>query len=120
MTQRGIIGKISLVTITSFLVFFLVLFKVDPESAGSLEFFAFYISMFLALWGLFFLIGFSYQSSRKKVDELTVYQTALHGGLLASLMFGLVVLQHLGYATILNISILVVLTVVLEVILSRR
>ena len=120
MTQRGIIGKISLITITSFLVFFLVLFRVDPENAKALEFFTFYISMFLALWGLFFLIGFSFQSARKKVDELTFYQTALHSGLLSSLIFVLVVLQHLGYATILNVSMLVVLAVVLEVILSRR
>ena len=119
MTQRGIIGRISIVTIASFLVLFLILFRVDPTQANFLQFSSFYLSMLVFLWGLFFLIEFFVKHILKKSDWTAFYQALLHGGLLASLLLGLLMLQHLGSFTIINVSLLFTCVVTLELIFSK-
>ncbi|MEK7452634.1 MAG: hypothetical protein AAB614_00180 [Patescibacteria group bacterium] len=120
MIDKREIGKILLITITSFLVFLSILFKVDPKNAEPLEFIAFYVSIFLSLFGLFFLVGFMVMHLSKKSDSLTFYQSALHGGLLSLLLVGLIMLQHLGYFSFLNIIIFSLGVIFLEFTFSKR
>ena len=117
--NKGIVVKISTITLLSFAVFFLILLKVDPEKANFIQLSLFYLSMFSFLWGIFFLIEFSIKKILKKVNELTFYQATLHGLLLAVLLVGLLMFQHLGYFNVTNVLILFVLVVISELVFSK-
>lgn len=120
ITKRDIVGIILMGTIISFLILFLILFKINPEEAGIFKFVFFYLSMFFSLSGLFFLIGFSTQSLLKKTDSLVIFQSSLYGVLLSLLFVGMIILRHAGYFSILNVIFLLVFIIFLEFVFSKR
>ena len=117
--EKGAIIKISLATLISLFVFLFVVFTVDPAQANSFQFGAFYLSLFVFLFGVFFVAEFYFKKMIKKTDDNTYYQSFLHGFLFSSLVLGMLMLQHFGYFTFLNIFILFVFIVLLELTFSK-
>ncbi len=120
--QNKIIIKIFFGTVVSFLAFVAVLFFVNPEKFKILAFIPFYLSLFIFLWGLFFLIRYFLNtlSKNKNEDKNNFYNFAVQSGLLTFLTIGLLLLQQLGYFNIINLVIFFILIILMEFIISKK
>lgn len=104
--MQDIVRKIFLITIVAFLVFAIVLYKMDPDKAGGFGFVVFYLSMFATLFGLFFLIGFYGRKVLRLKDDFAFRNSLWQGGLLSLAVLAGVLLEYFDY---LNISTAIVL-----------
>jgi len=93
-----------------------IIFNISPQEAGFLSFTTFYLSLFLSLFGTFFIVGKKVREKffKKQLvcDCLTVSlrQALFFSGLLV----GLLVLQRNGLANWLNIILLILILTALE------
>jgi hypothetical protein len=118
--QNKVIIKVFSGTIVSFLIFIAVLFWVNPEKFKILAFVPFYLSLFIFLWGLFFLIRYYFNRLSKNENKNNLYNFTVQSGLLAFLTIGLLLLQHLSYFNIVNLTIFFILIILLEFIISKK
>lgn len=58
MTLKQYLMIMSLTTVVCWLSFVIVLFRINPETGGSVGLLLFFISLFFALWGTLSLAGF--------------------------------------------------------------
>ena len=118
--QNKLIVKVFSGTIISFLIFIAILFWVDPEKFKIIAFVPFYLSLFIFLWGLFFLVRYYFNRLSKNENENNLYNFTVKSGLLAFLTIGLLLLQHLAYFNIVNLIAFFILIILLEFIISKK
>lgn len=58
MTLRRYLLTMAVTSLLCWVAFVLVLFRVDPSTAGSMGLLLFFVSLFFAIWGTFSLLGF--------------------------------------------------------------
>lgn len=112
--MQDIVKKISLGTIATFLVFAIVLYKVDPDKTGVFGFIVFYLSMFTTLFGVFFLIGFYGRKSLKLQDDFAFRNSLWQGGLLSLVVLVGVILEYFDYLNIFTAIVLFLAVIFLE------
>jgi|GEM_PF-6432442 len=120
MVQKNIILKVLLSTIISFLIFVAVLFGVDPDRFEFFAFVPFYLSLFIFLAGLFFLLRYLIGRISKSESENDLYNFSVQSFLLASLAIGLLILQHTGHFNIVSLVIFFISIIFLEFIISKK
>lgn len=58
MTLRRYLYTMLATTLICWMAFFIVILRIDPNSAGSIGLLLFFFSLFFAIWGTFGIIGF--------------------------------------------------------------
>lgn len=114
------VKKISLVAVAAFLIFAVVLYRVDPEKAGIFGFLAFYLSMFTVLFGVFFLIGFYGRKILKLQDVFEFRNSLWQGGLLSLAVLSGVLLEYFDYLNIFTAIILFLAIIFLEPVFYKK
>ncbi len=103
-------------TVLSWISWLMVLSNVDPEAAGFLGFFLFYLSFFFALYGTLFLLGNfirrHFVRKRLPVERVTV--SLRQAAVLSFMVIAWGVLQGSGHGSIINTILLVVAATVVE------
>lgn len=112
--------KISLISVAAFLVFAVVLYKVDPEKAGIFGFSIFYLSIFTVLFGIFFLIGFYGRKILKLQDAFEFRNSLWQGGLLSFAVLSGVMLEYFDYLNIFTAVILFLAIIFLEPVFYKK
>lgn len=112
--------KISLMAIVAFLVFAIVLYKVDPDKAGVFSFVIFYLSMFATLFGIFFLIGFYGRKALKLQDGFDFRNSLWQGGLLSLAVLSGVLLEYFNYLNIFTAISLFLAIIFLEPVFYKK
>lgn len=107
----------SIGTVVCFVAWFFVILSLDPTQAGFLGFFFFYASLFLAIFGLFSVIGFLVRWKILKDDEVVfrhVKRTFRQAIILAAAVIFVLFLLQLRLLTWWNGILLVLLLLALE------
>ena len=118
--MHDIAKKISLISVAAFLVFVVVLYKIDPEETGTLGFIIFYLSMFTVLFGIFFLIGFYGRKALKFQEDFEFRNALWQGGLLSFTVLGGVLLEYIDYLNIFTAITLFLMIVFLEPVFYKK
>jgi hypothetical protein len=103
-------------TIVAAATFFLVLFRVDPSSAGTLGFVLFYLSLFLAVAGAVSIVGFVVRVFMHRDEMLSrlVGLSFRQAVLLAAIAVGALALHARGLLSWWNSLILVAAITIVE------
>ncbi len=124
MTLRQYLTWIGFGTLVAWGVFALVVLYLNPDTAGTLGFVFFYLSLFLGLAGTLTLLGFVWRYVKHRDDLLFRHVTISfrQGVLLGVLVTGALFLQSQELLTWWNLVLLVVGITLLELFLltSRR
>lgn len=118
--MQDIIKKISLISVVAFLVFVVVLYKVDPEKAGIFGFSIFYLSIFMVLFGIFFLMGFYGRKILKLQDAFEFRNSLWQGGLLSFTVLSGVMLEYFNYLNIFTAIALFMMIIFLEPVFYKK
>ncbi|MFA5029496.1 MAG: hypothetical protein WC518_01945 [Patescibacteria group bacterium] len=116
MTIKQLLYTIIFATLVCWLVWFFVLFQIDPTSSGLFGFFLFYASLFFGLAGAFFLLSFAWRKVFGKLNlEYKIVGTSFRQSIfLALLIVGLLFLQSKNFLSWWNVILLVVVVSILE------
>jgi len=108
-----LIGLGSILSLVSWLV---IIFSVDPGQAGFIGFSVFYLSLFLTLLGLIFLVGQWLRTKifRKQIIYIRLNTSLRQAVLFALLLIGWAFLQSYGLAHIWNVILLILVLTSLE------
>ncbi|MBP6942999.1 MAG: hypothetical protein KBB55_03065 [Candidatus Buchananbacteria bacterium] len=123
MTLKQLLIFLSIATTTSWLVWLFVVFTIDPATSSLFGFFLFYLSLFFALYGSFFLLTFAWRRLFTKfVFEYTIVGTSFRQSFFfAVLIILMLMLQSRDFLTWWNTGLLIIaLTLIEFFILSAR
>ena len=123
MSLNQLIATMVIATLVCWLAWITVLYQVDPFIDGISGILLFYISLFLSLFGSFFLVSFGFRKTYAKYDlDYKIVGTSFRQSFFLSLMVILVLfLQSQGLLTWWNaILIVMVLTLIEGFLLSLR
>lgn len=121
MTLRSLLVVFGLGSGFSWTAFFLVLFTVPPDGAGTLGEAFFFGSLFMALTGTFTLLGVLGRIRRSRLLPALHLTPAFRQSVLTSLaVVGLLVLQRFRILRWWNMLLLVVLVAGLDLFFARR
>ena len=117
MTLKQYLVFMSLATIVAWLVFGLVLFFIDPDSAALPVYAIFYISLFVALLGSMTLGGFFVRNKFLRQDEVVARQVGAslrQGFFFSFLITGSIYLQSKNLLVWWNVLLLILALTILE------
>lgn len=116
MSLRAYLTIVGFGTAVAAATFFLALFRIDPYTAGPLDFTLFYGSLFLAMAGLVSIIGFAVRAYARR-DEILSRLVGLsfrQAILLSSVAVGALALHAHGLLSWWNSLVLIVAVTVVE------
>jgi len=116
MNLKQLLLIILVATIVCWLIWFWILFNIDPTLSSLYGLLIFYLSLFLSLIGTFFLISFSWRKifSRASLEYKLVGTSFRQSIFLAFLVIGVLFLQSQNYLTLLNMVFLIVFVTIIE------
>jgi hypothetical protein len=120
MTLKSYLLVMSLLTALAWTFFLFVAGLVDPFQTNQLGFFLFYISLFAALSGFIFLIGFviRFIALKKELEFNLVRNAFRQSFLLASFVVALLILKSQDMLSGLNSALLIIIFSILELFLT--
>jgi len=116
MTLRTYLILFALATVVAWVGWISIVIQVDPSAADGIMFFAFYVSFFVALFGLFSLIGFFFRvwfSSKERMFQ-HLGESSRQGALLSGFLCILLYLESRGYLYWWNILLLLAAIIIIE------
>lgn len=116
MTLRQLLITVFIATVICWLILTMVLVKIDPLAAGIFGFILFYLSLFFALIGTFFLVSFGFRKIfTNLVLEYKIVGTSLRQSIFFSLMIvGALFLESREFLTWWNLLLLILGLTILE------
>ncbi len=116
MNLKQLLLIILVATIVCWLIWFWILFNIDPTLSSLYGLLIFYLSLFLSLIGTFFLISFSWRKifSRASLEYKLVGTSFRQSIFLAFLVIGVLFLKSQNYLTLLNMVFLIVFVTIIE------
>lgn len=116
MTLKQLLLIAGIATAICWLAWIIVLFQVSPQEAQWLDFSLFYISLFFALAGTFFLANFAWRKvfSRLALDYKIVSTSFRQSIFFALMIIGILALQSQSLLTWWNTLIILVAVTLLE------
>lgn len=116
MTLRHYLFSLTLATLICWGAWLLILFNVDPFKTSLFGFIIFYLSLSLALFGTFSLLGFLARFLLFTSSNVYIYvvTSARQGMLLSLLLVGLLLLQSFRILAFLNLIIYILILSFLE------
>ena len=103
-------------TIISWVTWGMIVFNSNPEQAGFLVFSLFYLSLFLALSGLIFLVGYWFKKKffKKQLPFYRVKSSVRHGVFFAILILSWAILKSHNLSRWWNLALLILILAILE------
>jgi hypothetical protein len=103
-------------TIIAWIGWFFILTHIDPFAADAAWLLLFYVSMAIALFGTFSLLGFSFRVWFSKEERLFRHLAVAsrQGGELAAFLVAFLLLQTSKYLAWWNIALLIILVMLIE------
>jgi len=116
MNIKQLLITISIATVIFWIVWFSVLSQIDPFKTDLIGFVLFYLTLFFALLGIFFLISFTYRKMFTKFSlEYNIVNTSFRQSFFFSLLvISLLLLQGGRMLNTLNSLLLVATIIILE------
>jgi len=116
MNIKQLLITVSIATIIFWTVWFSVLSQIDPFATDIFGFVLFYLTLFFALLGTFFLLSFGYRKIFSKFAlEFNIVGTSFRQSFFfALLVVSLLLLQGIRMLNIINSLLLVAVIVILE------
>jgi len=116
MSIKQLIIIVLAATIICWIIWWLVIFQIDPTNSGIFGFILFYLSLFFALLGTLFLITFSFRRAFNKMDmEYKIVGASFRQSFVFALVPVIVLfLQGHGLLTWWNIILLIIALGALE------
>jgi len=116
MSLKQLITIIATATIICWLLWLVVITQINPSEAETVGFLLFYITLFFALLGTFFMASFFWRRKfgKKTIAERTVAISFRQSIFFALIVTGVLFLQGKGLLNILNIVLIIIAVSVIE------
>lgn len=116
MTLRTYLLLFTFATVLAWVGWMTILVQIDPTVADGIMLFAFYVSFFIALFGLFSLVGFFFRVWFSEETRMFTHLgvSSRQGALLAGFLSVLLFLQAGGYLFWWNMLLLLLAIVIIE------
>ena len=120
MTLKSYLVVMSLLTALAWTFFLFVASLVDPFATNQLGFILFYLALFAALSGVFFLIGFlvRFVALKKELEFNLVRNAFRQSFLLSLLVVSLLILKSREMLSSFNLALLIIIFSILELFLT--
>lgn len=116
MRLKQLIILVNITTLIFWVGWIMVLFQVDPETAGWSGIIAFYLALFASLLGTFFLVSFSVRKyfDKNELEYKLVGKSFRQSLFFAMALVGVLALQDLHFLTWWNLIMLIISLGILE------
>lgn len=116
MSLKQLVATMVVATLACWLAWVMVLYQVDPFADGAIGLTLFYLSLFLALLGSFFLISFGFRKAYAKYDlDYKIVGTSFRQSFFLALMAILILfLQSHNFLTWWNAVLIVLVLTLIE------